>query len=316
MRLTVSADLPRFIQFFPTLDCTRKCAFCFTRGSVPVPEVSVKDYKEMVGVLYDSGVGEIDILGGEPTLHHDPVSLVDIPVRRGMSVFLSTNGENVELLNRLAEAFESMALSIGVSVHGEISEGLHDFIEKYNPLLKSVCAAEVAIPHPATGYVKSGKRYRLLYRDALVADDLRNIGPFHEYLKQVNTLKAHYHNIEGVYCQGFVPCEGEAIPGGIRCPAGTTKLTVLPDGAVYPCYLFIRRREFMLGNLLTVDFREIWKSPVLAFFRKFRKNSCPDLACDLHASCRGGCPAVSLMIYGDLNAPDPRCIRPQSKRSL
>jgi len=307
--LNVSADLPRFIQFFPTLDCTRKCVYCFTRGVAPLPGVSIENYKRLVGAMCDSGIGEIDLLGGEPTLHPDVTSLVDIPARRGMNVFLSTNGANVELLNRLAESFDSRTFSIGVSIHGEISDGLHDFIERHNPLLKSVCAGEVSIPDVAAGYVKSGKRYRLLYRDVLVGNDLRDVGPFHDYLKRVTILKAQYHNIEGVYCQGFVPCEGHAIPAGIRCPAGTTKLTVLPDGAVYPCYLFVRRREFMLGNLLTDDFRGIWENPVLAFFREFRKNSCPDVACDLHASCRGGCPAVSLMIHGDLNAPDPRCIR-------
>ncbi len=96
--------------------------------------------------------------------------------------------------------------------------------------------------------------------------------------------------------------------GTLLYAAGTAKLSVLPDGSVYPCYLLFSRPEFRLGNLLTDPFVAIWNEPRLEYFRTFRGNTCPRAACEHHATCRGGCPAVSLLVAGDLAAPDPRCL--------
>jgi len=92
--------------------------------------------------------------------------------------------------------------------------------------------------------------------------------------------------------------------------AGPVRIVVLPDGSVYPCYLLFSRPEFRLGNLLADAFAAIWDSPRLEFFRSFRGNACPREACEHHAACRGGCPAVSLLVAGDLTLPDPRCVPP------
>lgn len=300
---------PRFIQFFPTLECDRGCDFCFNRGYRPGPGISIDDYRMVIEAMAGAGVGEIDILGGEATLHPGFFSLVEIAVRRGLRVFLSSNGSNAGLLTQLAGSYGAEALTIGISLHGGLSEALHEFITRYRPLLKSVCPRDVEIPEVAGKYVKAGMDYRLLYRDAVFRDDLASTIPFHEFFGKLKTLKAKYTNVEGVYCQGFISGEGQSFPEHVRCPAGTTKVSVLPDGSVYPCYLFLRRKEFMLGNILREDFRAILKSPVLRYFRRFRKNNCPKTRCDLHSSCRGGCPAAGLLICGDLNAPDPRCVR-------
>ena len=112
-----------------------------------------------------------------------------------------------------------------------------------------------------------------------------------------------------VYCSGFLP-DTVTYPdlASVRCPAGTTKLGVLPDGSVYPCNLLFGRPEFLLGNILTDPFEAIWNHTSLAFFRKFTQNRCPRRDCRLHVECHGGCPAQSLLLTGDLDAPDPRCV--------
>ena len=132
-----------------------------------------------------------------------------------------------------------------------------------------------------------------------------------EYRLRLDALRARHPQAAGVACDGFVP-EGAAAAQlrSVRCPAGTTKLSVLPDGSVYPCYLLFSRPEYRLGNLLTEAFETIWNHPRLEFFRTFRGNACPRAACDFHAACHGGCPAVSLLVAGDLLSPDPRCVPP------
>ena len=308
MRLTGSFNYPGFIQFFPTMECNRTCDYCFNRGYRSGPGISISDYRRLIEAMAGAGVREIDILGGEPTLHPDLAGLIEIAVRSGLKVFLSSNGSNTELLSQLARSYGAEALVIGVSLHGEVPGALHEFITRCRPVLKSVCPENVEVPEVAGEYVESGMEYRLIYRDTVFPNDLAGMVPFHEFFRQLQTLKIKYPNVRGVYCQGFISGEGHPFPGRVRCPAGTTKVSILPDGSVYPCYLFIRNKEFMLGNILTGDFRTIMSSPALSYFRESRKNKCPDTQCSLHPACRGGCPAVSLLIHGDLDAPDPRCV--------
>jgi radical SAM protein with 4Fe4S-binding SPASM domain len=115
-------------------------------------------------------------------------------------------------------------------------------------------------------------------------------------------------NIKGVFCSGFIADTQEyPVLTHVRCPAGTTKLSVMPDGTAYPCYLLFRNREFNLGNLLVDDFETIWNNPILDIFRQFKGNPCRDTYCELRPACHGGCPALSLLILNDITAPDPRC---------
>jgi radical SAM protein with 4Fe4S-binding SPASM domain len=111
------------------------------------------------------------------------------------------------------------------------------------------------------------------------------------------------------FCSGFIaPEQGNRDLDNVRCPAGTTKLGILPDGSVYPCNLFFNREEFLLGNIVTDDFERIWNSRGLTFFRTRTENLCLHSSCTLHARCHGGCPAQSFLLTGDLTTPDPRCV--------
>jgi radical SAM protein with 4Fe4S-binding SPASM domain len=300
-------DSLRFVQFFSTMECNMACDFCFNRGYQPVPGIAISDYRILIKKITDAGVQEIDILGGEPTLHPDFMKLIEIAIRHGMKVYVSSNGSNVESLTQLANIYKEETLAIGISLPGEVSGDLHEFITSYRPLLKNICPQEVAVPEAAIGYVESGMEYRLLYRDAVFSKDLAASIPFQNFFSGLQILSAQFPNVKGVYCDGFVSGESCSSAGRVRCPAGTTKLSILPDGSVYPCYLFIRNSQFMLGNILTDSLRTIWSNPLLGYFRELGKNKCPETRCVLHSYCRGGCPAQSLLIHGDLDAPDPRC---------
>jgi len=314
--VTLRPAAPAYIQFFPTLRCNLACDFCFNRDLASLPDVEPADFARMLDCLQAAGVDTLDLLGGEPTLHPRLDELVDAIAARRMRTTLSSNGHgDLALLERLEDRLGRATLRVGVSLNGrEAPEPLRDYIARRTPLLKSVCARGGELPPAAAAHLaRPGAEYYLIFRDPLTARDLDECLSYPQYLSRLDTLRARHPQAAGVACDGFVP-EGAAADRlrGVRCPAGTTKLSVLPDGSVYPCYLLFSRPEFRLGNLLTDGFAAIWSQPRLHFFRTFRGNACPRAACEHHAACHGGCPAVSLLVAGDLSAPDPRCVPPTS----
>jgi radical SAM protein with 4Fe4S-binding SPASM domain len=299
-----------YVQFYPTLRCNDSCHFCFNKGLPATKDVTISDFKKIASVLQASGVCCIDILGGEPTLHAGLMPLLDIITMHRMKCNLSSNGANTHVLTSLSEQFDKEFLRIGISLHSpDVSEELHHYILRHRPVLKSVLTKTAGIPESCRRYVGlPGIEYFLLYMDAVDDHDLECSMPFYRFTSELLRLKKIHKGLDGVFCGGFVPDE-EAYPvlASVRCPAGTTKLSIAADGSVYPCYLFFRHKEFEVGNILRDDFQRILHSPILNYFRTFSGNTCPETGCPLFASCHGGCPAMSYLFFHDLAAPDPRC---------
>lgn len=308
--MTLRPAAPAYVQFYPTLRCNLACDFCFNRGLSAVPDVDPASFELMLDRLLGAGVATLDLLGGEPTLHQRLEELATGIAARGMSTTLSTNGRgDLALLERLEDRFGRAVFRVGVSVNEEEPpHGLRDYVARRAPLLKSVCSRGWQLPPAAAAHLsRPGAEYFLIFRDPLAPGDLADCLSYPEYRGRLDELRRRHPRAAGVACDGFVPA-GAGAADAVRCPAGTTKLAVLPDGSVYPCYLLFGRPEFRLGNLLTDEFASIWGHPRLEFFRTFSENACPRCECAYHAECHGGCPAVSLLVNGDLSVPDPRCV--------
>jgi radical SAM protein with 4Fe4S-binding SPASM domain len=293
---------PSYLQLFPTLRCNRSCGFCFARGLPAGGDMAPGDFRRLVSVAAEMGVREVDILGGEPTLLPHLPAMVGAAAGAGLSVTISSNGARPEALERLARMYPRERLRIGISLEGRPGGALHEFIMNRAPMLKAVHRRGLGLPEALRRYqVVPGIERYLIYMDAIRPEDLEQTVPFYEYLEDLREMRRLCGEISGVHC-GFA-----AGAGAPRCPAGTTKLSVMPDGSVYPCYLLFRFGRYRLGNILTDDFRRIWQHPALGFFRARQGGMCQETGCGLLGRCRGGCPAVSLLLGGDLRAPEPRC---------
>lgn len=304
---------PDYIQFYPTLRCNMTCSFCFNRGfadAAGIKDAAMIDFEEIVALAAKQGIGHIDFLGGEPTLHPHIADMIRIIESAGLMASLSSNGTRVAILETLSRRFSEASLRIGISVNGgSPGKDLVDYIHHYKPIVKTLFSGPQNIFEvpPFAAIDATGIALRLIYRDAVNEADLAQCAPYPEYYRSLGQLKSTMQNLEGVYCGGFLPDADHSILHGARCPAGTTKLAVLPNGDVYPCYLLFRYTRFRLGNLLKDDFRSIWENPLLDAFRYFEKNRCPETGCELIDRCHGGCPATSYILNGDLAGPDPRC---------
>ncbi|GAB4389113.1 MAG: SPASM domain-containing protein [Thermodesulfovibrionales bacterium] len=296
---------PRYVQIFPTLRCGSGCGFCFTRGLPRPGDMGLGDFGRLLEVLWRAGVREADILGGEPTEHPDFPGLIHELFRRGFTTSVSSNGSDPGALARVARRYPAERVRIGVSLNSrDIPAGLDGFIRESRPMLKSVYGRGGAPPALEMYAALEGIEYYLIYMDAVRKEDLSRTVPFFEYHRALQALRGRFGRLSGVHC-GFLQGGG--------CPAGSAKLTVMPDGSAWPCYLLAGREEFRLGNLLSDGFRSVWEHPALDLLRGLSERPCPGVSrgagrCGLRASCSGGCPAVSLLVAGDLRAPEPRCV--------
>jgi radical SAM protein with 4Fe4S-binding SPASM domain len=271
-----------------------------------VPDMTFKQYQAMLHVLKQRSVQTIDIIGGEPTLHREIVAFVRAAMLSGFFVNISSNGTNLNVLEEITSLGSQVTVGISVNDH-ETLDHTRSFIKKFKPVVKSLF-----IPDGEGGMINEilslkPKKYYLIYRDALTRSELQTTVPLHRFTAAVER-QFNAADVGTVFCSGFLP-DAECYPelAQVRCPAGTAKLGIMPDGSVYPCNLFFGKKEFLLGNILSVPFSEIWQHQALAYFRSTAANACPQGACPHHAQCHGGCPALSLLLTNNLFAPDPRC---------
>jgi radical SAM protein with 4Fe4S-binding SPASM domain len=297
---------PDYIQFYPTLRCNRSCAFCFNRSMPAVPDMRLGDYAAMLRVLKNAGVRTVDMIGGEPTMHPDIVLFIKEALQRGFSVNISSNGSNLDSLKVISGL--GQGVTVGISVNDRESlDQVRGYIQQYGPVVKTIFGPR--LDRAMIGQILSlgPERFYLIYRDVLDQDDCRAAVPFHRFKSEVEK-NFDPGQVGMVYCSGFLPDTIEYPDlARVRCPAGTTKLGVLPDGSVYPCNLFFGSKDHYLGNVLTDPFPDLWNHRALTFFRTFAGNSCPIKSCELHAGCHGGCPAHSFFFTGKLSEADPRC---------
>ena len=301
---------PDYVQFYPTLRCNRACPFCFNRSLPKMKDMPFQDYQRLADKLKAVGVRNFDIIGGEPTMHADLQRMVKTALQQGMGVNLSSNGTNLIPLAAIRE--KHPPVRIGISVNDRrIGLGVEDFIRKHRPIVKLVASRLIDDVLVKRLVGLKPQKFYLLYRDALEPAQLKETVPFDRFRRYVQDT--YDPQLVGtVSCSGFLP-DYQQYPELLkaRCPAGTTKLGIMPDGTVYPCNLFFGRDEFRLGNILTDPFAEIWSHHKLSFFRTFTGNSCPRKDCELHVRCHGGCPAHSYAHTGKRTAPEPRCVPPQ-----
>jgi radical SAM protein with 4Fe4S-binding SPASM domain len=302
---------PSYIQFYPTLNCNYSCPFCFNRNLPELKDIDVNDFNSILLTLKHLGIDHIDMLGGEPSLHPDLLQLIDLIHHNGLKTTISTNGTHIDLLTDISKTYPKKSVRIGVSLNCEkVSDDLHTYIITFKPILKSIYSRQRTLPKSCEAYIgMPGIEYFLLFMDIMNQNDVKYSVPFYRFYHDILKLKKSIQNINGVFCSGFIP-DSNYYPEleFVRCPAGTTKLSLLPNGDMYPCYLFFQFPEFRLGNILVDDFDAIWQDSILNHFRIFKKNNCPKTACLLFHSCHGGCPALSYIFYNTLNGPDPRCV--------
>ncbi|SPP99604.1 hypothetical protein NBG4_100044 [Candidatus Sulfobium mesophilum] len=282
---------------------------------------------KLLDILLYNGISEIDIIGGEPLLLDWMPDFIQIAVKSGRSVNLSTNGSSVEMLEKFA-ALNPEKFNIGISLEGS-TEAIHNWLTNSNnfyralasigelissgldPIVKTVVSRETIddIPEIVNLLRKMEvKRYGLIHMDLMTRDAARKNAAlgYCDFLDQYEIIRKS--NSDMTIFKVNASCfDKQTIPESVRCAGGITKLSVMPDGSVYPCNLFQHFPEFNLGNIFEGDFFSIWASPKLHLFRNCGENRCRINSCPNWHSCTGGCPAHGYYHHGKDLRHDVRC---------
>ncbi len=101
----------------------------------------------------------------------------------------------------------------------------------------------------------------------------------------------------------------DKMPEKGMCGGMATSLSILADGTIHACDLLEEREELKFGNVRNTTIAGAWHSEKAETFRnpdpaRFAE---PCRSCETARFCRTGCLSYSLVCYGDLYAPDPRC---------
>lgn len=170
-RHVLTRKIPAVAIIALTFRCNCRCAHCsaglFGPGS---RELSIEEWKHVIDQLDSLGVPRLHISGGEPTLKEGFEEIVGYACRKGMVVFLETNGSGLDLaavrkLKRSGLASIDVSLDdIDAAVHDKL-RGLSGSYEKALVLLRD--CREAGIPHMVSTYatadsIYSGRLKRLI----------------------------------------------------------------------------------------------------------------------------------------------------------
>ncbi len=331
----MSFPLPGFIQLYPTTRCNQSCDFCFNHPySSPRDHPADLSYEKaltLAAILEGQGVGVIDLMGGEPTMLPWIADFAGTILNRGMRLNISTNGSNFEAISRICD-LDPAGLTIGVSLEGS-SDHLHNSVTKSSHFKTALNGLQALLHSGLDPLVKTVitrstmndvqniidlvgtlgvRRYYLIHLDVLSRDTslLKKALAYRDFILFYEKIRRSNPGMEvfKVHASCF---DKSSLPGGVRCAGGVRKVSVLPDGSVFPCNLFHRFGEFRLGNIFEDDFSAIWNNPLLERFRKYGENQCEVDGCSNRADCTGGCPAHGYYHHGDTERCDIRCSKPR-----
>ena len=310
-----------------TLDCNRSCEYCFAKktGDTDTYQFSLKRYEQSLDYLQTSGINEARLLGGEPTMHPDFITMVDMALDRGMHVTIFSGGvlsrRTLDALEKRQDRSFSFLVNVVYPFEGTLAESQTRLFSR----LGSHCLLGINIDHPGIELdflIGLCEKYDLIQRVRLglahpnIMDNNRFLHPKH-YLgvgRRVQQFerRASEARIGLEFDCGWIPCmfSGELSSSlqlhietiGQRC---SPILDLLPDGVAIHC--FPMRQHSMARTTLDRPAKEVRKrlQQRLSSWRAGTIYKRCDY-CQWRSSgkCMGGCLAMSMQRQSGANYSD------------
>lgn len=283
--------------------CNQKCTFCYAAGQKrsASQELDTETWRRVIDKLIEARVPMLTFTGGEPTMRDDIDLLIGYAKR--CITRLNTNGILLDaaLTARLkAAGLDSVQITLyshDKEIHNALV-GADRFDDTVNGVRNAVMAGlDVSVNTPlcqrnadytatlaflrslgvrfvtASGLICTGKADETHAENDLSEEALLAILKAAKAYCDENEMEIDFTS------PGLVPKEsleelGMNVP---MCGAALSNMAIAPDGEVIPCQSWLTEAGG-LGNILTTDFKRIWKHERCVSLRRMSEEealSCP-----------------------------------------
>jgi radical SAM protein with 4Fe4S-binding SPASM domain len=329
------------LQLHITDHCNCRCAHCYQEHQANKYALDkaafiriIEQFKELLSHLGTVGAplrGQITVTGGEPFMHPDFFKLLELFAanRQYFDFAILTNGTLIDK-NTVHRLKGLRPLFVQVSIEG--TEATHDKIrglgnyKKTVTALRQMVAADLCTIISFTAhrdnyleFTDVAKLGRKLKVDKVWADRHIPMGQGASLKEEMLTAKetqefftimkqASRKSLRHFFAKTQIGLERglQFLVGGgnpYHCSAGSSLITLMPNGDVYPC----RRMPILSGNVFETSLTDIYmKSPV---FQQLRSTAvCSGCEKCLYAKvCGGGLHCLAYAVYKDYQKADPGC---------
>lgn len=267
------------VTFEMTYSCNEKCIHCYANypnESDKTVKICIEKYKQLIDELYEMNVMHIAFTGGDPFMYKDFVEVFEYARKKQFICDIYTNAQfladNQDIFDRIVKARpRAMYISLygaNADIHERVTtiKGSFDktvsvvkaFHKNKIPVVLNMMVLTVnyeKIEETILFAKQLGVGYRLglsiIYKNDGSSSPMNYFVGTRERINQILKIeKKHLFSND-------VPLEknNSDVTDSI-CSAGSTALSVSPDGTIYPCISL----KVKLGNVFTDSFKTVWES--------------------------------------------------------
>lgn len=237
-----------FLWLELTHKCNLECIHCYTSSSSCTPEgtVSTSKWKQLITEASDMGVGMIQLIGGEPTLHRDLEAIIDHASSCGLQVEVYSNLTSVT--DAIWDCFVRNGVLLATSMYS--CDGVaHDKITTRRGSHERTTSNIVAA-HAKGLTVRAG---------IIEVSPGQDIDATQEYLANIGASDVRVDRARGV---GRLSQCSDGDRESELCGNCTNGVAAIdPNGNVFPC---IMSRWLPSGNVLESTLSDILKNGLAA----------------------------------------------------
>jgi radical SAM protein with 4Fe4S-binding SPASM domain len=313
-----------------TFHCNRSCGYCFaqvasTREIGALSHMSRSTFVRALDFVGRSDVDQIRLLGGEPTLHPDFVSFLELALEREKPIRVFSNGSIPEATLRFVEELPADRILFVINLTASMDDEVeHNAVRSALARLgkRAMLGVNVSLPSQALGLSNRADGIGHLLELIDEHELLRNlrVGLAHPCVGFENAhLRPEQYAAAGrgilelaerateravrltLDC-GFVPCMVRELPdNGFEEIAQQLRgncspiLDILPDGQVIPCFPLARVCSENLDDAESAATLRTHFGRRLAVYRELGIfKACAACAFRAHGLCSGGCVAAAM----------------------
>lgn len=280
-----------------TQRCNLNCYYCYNRKNLNTgrKEFGTDEWKSVIGKLYEEGIKEFVITGGEPTIRDDLEEILSF-IPKDCKISILTNGtlltdEKVKIFQYADEVIVSLD-----SMERDNNDSNRENSVKYNVLSN-------------IDRLNESQRSKLIVRTVITKNNIGDIASLKKYVQEnlgVRYITSGYLPNSSNECEEFIPLENEVqykvkMNNLIACGAGLVEIAIDSNGDIYPCQSLIKP-EFRLGNMSDVNWKKKIQEKSENILQPLNINEiekCKD--CVYKYFCGTGCRAVTYNIFKEIN---------------